>query len=358
MTFDNTVTLRVGGNDYAGWLSVGIEAGIERLARSFDIGVTSSWPGASAADIARRVKPGDACEVRIGADRVITGWIDATPISYDKSSISVSIRGRSKTADLVDCSATNSPGQWSRLSVERIADALASTYGVSVLAEIETQVPVAVHTIEQGETVSESLDRLLSPLGLLATDDGDGNLVLISIGMHRADDALELGKNILSGDAALDDKDRFRTYIVKGQAKAADDLDGTGGKYHSSGTAVDDKVLRPRVLIIKQSGQGDGGKVADRATYERDHRKARAAASTYEVQGWRQSSGALWTPNMLVQVRDSVLGWDTEMLITEVAYSLGDGKELCRLSVGPKAGYIAPVVVHALKKAKKVTYVE
>jgi len=41
----NDVTLLVGGREYGGWKAVRIEAGVERVARSFDLSVTSSWPG-------------------------------------------------------------------------------------------------------------------------------------------------------------------------------------------------------------------------------------------------------------------------------------------------------------------------
>ena len=63
--------------------------------------VTDRWPGQS--DIPRRIRPFDACQLYIGPDLVMTGFVDATPIRYDGKSVTVGVRGRSKTADLVDC---------------------------------------------------------------------------------------------------------------------------------------------------------------------------------------------------------------------------------------------------------------
>ena len=51
----------------------------------------------------RRIRPGDLCQVFIGNDLVLTGFVDATPIRYDGNAVGVGVKGRSKTADLVDC---------------------------------------------------------------------------------------------------------------------------------------------------------------------------------------------------------------------------------------------------------------
>ena len=97
----NQVRLVVNGQEFGGWKSVRIEGGIERQARSFDLEVTDRWPGQT--DIPRRIRPFDACQVFIGNDLVLTGYVDATPIKYDGKSVGVGVKGRSKTADLVDC---------------------------------------------------------------------------------------------------------------------------------------------------------------------------------------------------------------------------------------------------------------
>ena len=97
----NQVRLLVGSSEYGGWKAVRISAGIERQARDFDLDVTDRWPGQTS--IPRRIQPGDVCQLFIGPDLVLTGYVDATPIKYDGRSVSVGVRGRSKTADLVDC---------------------------------------------------------------------------------------------------------------------------------------------------------------------------------------------------------------------------------------------------------------
>jgi len=345
------VTLRVNGVDFAGWLDVQIVAGIERQARDFTLSITRVWPGAT--DIPRRVRPGDVCEVWIGSDKLLTGHVDATPISYDKESVTVGVKGRSKTADLVDCAADFGKGQWRGRKIESIAADLAKAYGITVQSEVETGAVIAEHQIQPGETVFESVSRLLALRQLLSTDDAEGNMVLVNPGSGgRAETALELGKNVLSADAPLDYKDVFGTYVCKGQ-RAGSDLDAAENIAESISSSTDANVKRHRLLVITQSGQVDTQMCRDRVKYEAVYRAAKALETTYKVQGWRQADGSLWLPNQLVRVRDGVIGFDDEMLIVEVTYQIGSDGTFAFLKVGPLAGYIPSPEATKKAKAKK-----
>lgn len=375
----NDVTLRVAGQDFGGWKSVRIEAGIERQARSFDLEVTDKWPGNT--EVTTRIKPGDDCEVRIGDDLVLTGYVDATPIQYDGKTYSVAVRGRSKTADLVDCCppdsasavtggdtwkhlgvlgpgesakvvkpATSKPSnQWRGKKLEQIAAELAAPYGIRVIAETDTGAAIADHQLQQGETVFESIDRLMRLRHVLSTDNANGDLVFIEVGgAGRAGTALELGKNVLAASCGLDYAQVFTEYVCKGQRAGDDDESGVAVAEIQS--SVVDKILgRRRVLILRQSGQVDEGTAGDRVEYERAHRAAKAIETEYVVQGWRQEDGALWVPNQLVRVRDPLIGFDTDLLIAEITYKIDERGTVAALKVGPEDGYITK----AAKAAKK-----
>lgn len=379
---NNLVRLQVNGLAFGGWKAVRIEAGIERQARSFTLTITDRWPGSDG--LQRRVVPGDACEVRIGDDLVLTGYVDATPISYDGSSVSVSVQGRSKTADLVDCCPittgslvapasrwsggagqgarkavavpVQASAQWRRQRVETIAAALAAPYGVRVYVDpgVNTGAPVAEHHVQVGETVFESIDRLLRLRQLLSTDNATGDLVFIDVGSAgRASTALELGKNVLEGSAQLDFSGVFSEYICLGQRAGDDDAFGSdaneeeastedAGEQWQIGTDArvrDAMATRRRVLVIKQYGQADEGSCQDRADYERSSRRGKALQATYTVAGWRQADGQLWQPNQIVRVRDPLIGFDTEMLVAEVTYQLDDSGAIAQLRVGPVDGF-------------------
>lgn len=347
---EEVVRLVINGDSHEGWLDVRVTAGIERQARDFTLSVTDRWPGSN---VARRVKPGDLSELYFGRDKVLTGYVDATPISYDGSNISVSVSGRSKTADLVDCSAQHGSGQWRNVSVLHIAQELAAPYGVKVLAEVDAG-SIAEHQLDPGESVFESVDRLLTQKALLATDDGDGNQVLTRGGQRKASTALVLGENILSCSATLDFKERYSEYICKGQ-RAGNDQDFGAAAAQMLARVPDSGITRHRVIELRTEGQGDLAACRDRVRWEAAYRAGKSYEATYVVQGWRQANGELWQPNMLVHVRDPLIGFDLELLISEVEYAQGEGGTQCTLKVAPAAAFalLAEVPKPSGKKGKK-----
>lgn len=313
------VTLTVNGQDYAGWMDVDIGAGVLRLARDFTLTVTWDWPGNQGGDV--RIRQGDRCEVRIDGELVLTGYVFGTPVRHDAKSLSLSIKGRSLTADLVDCCPDDKPGQWRNQTIENIARALVKPYGITVVNEAGDRTMVKDHTVKPGETVFESLDRLLTLSRLLAMDDGRGRMVMVRPGSAgRAHDRLARGENILTGESELDFSNVFSEYVAKGQQSGSDDDDDEENSAQVAASSVDTRVSRHRRLVIRESGQITKELAQWRADWERESRISRALEATYTVQGWHQSNGTLWRPNMVVRVVDQIIGFDRDMLISEVSY--------------------------------------
>ena len=338
MANKNTVTLTVNGLDYAGWLSVRIEAGVERIARSFELAVVLNWPGNNGNRLG--INPGDLCYLAIDQDLVCTGFIDATPISYDADHITVMLRGRSLTADLVDCSADNTPGQFNNQLPEKIIEQIADDYGISVIVQTATGAAITQHQIQQGETAFESIDRIAKLRQFLVTDDESGNIVLATPGSNgQATTALQLGINILSASAGFDYSEVYTQYQVKGQKSGTDDSFGPAAS-SLLGTATDSTLTRARVLIVRQSGQADQGTCQQRADYEAGIRKAKSGEIRYRVVGWRQADGTLWKPNTTVQVIDANMGVNTSLLISSCQYSLDDSGLFCDLTVIPPEAFL------------------
>ncbi len=285
---NNTVFLRVNGRDWGGWTSVRISAGIDRIARDFNVSITRQWPGGE--DVPP-VKNGDAVEVLIGDDLVITGWVEALPLRYDAQTIMTGIVGRSKTADLIDCSA--SPAQHNGKNLFLIASALARP------------------------------------------------LVLGRPGSMKAATALVLGENILSCDTERSVRERFSSYLVTGQRPGTDDDFGEATIAAIRQSTGDAGVTRYRPHTIQQSGTATTDSCKSRCEFEARQRAAKTLETTYTVQGWRQGNGELWKPNQAVVVYDPLNGFDNETLvIAEVTYSQDNNGTLTEIRVGPADAYL------------------
>jgi len=350
---NNTVFLRVNGHEWGGWTSVRISAGIERIARDFSVEITRSWPGDNDQSSRQsRIKNGDLVEVFIGTDQVLTGYVEATPVRYDASSISTGISGRSKTADLIDCSAT--PSQYSGLSLVQVAAALAKPFGITVTDGGVTGGALQGIQADQGESVMDVLNKGMGLQQALAYDDATGNLVIGDIGNRRAHTALVLGENILTCDTEKSIRDRFSTYQVSGQRAGNNDDFGEATTTAIRAKTIDGGLTRYRPMIIRQTGNATTSTCTDRAEFEMRQRAARTDEVTYTVQGWHQGDGSLWQPNLTVIVYDPVLGFDNrEMVIAEVTYQQDGNGTVTEIRVGPADAYLPKPPKPGKRKTKK-----
>lgn len=348
-------SLKVFGRDFAGWTSLEVVSSLENAARSFSFSAAERWPGDSNPI---HLKPGSPCEVYLGKDKVVTGYIDAVDISYSSADHSIAVRGRSKTADLVDCSAVFKPGSWRNQLLENIATDLAAVYGVTVKAIVDTGKKIGRHKTQSGEKVYDSIERMARLRALLITDDADGNLLLTRAGHFETNKAgqviasqtgttdsataLVVGENIISGSASFDLSGRYSEYRVKGQ-RAGDDID-FGEVLQTSGESEDDEVKRTRILVITAEARADAARCKVRAAWEAANRYGQSLSLEYTVQGWRQRDGSLWVPNQMVVVVDDFAGIDGAFLVVEVVYRLGGSGSTTLIKLAPVEGYepIAP----------------
>lgn len=323
------VILQVNGANYSGWETVSVTLGIEQIAGSFDLTVTERWPNQPQA---WRIGLGDACRVLIGKDTVISGYVDDFDPGYDKQSHSIKITGRDKTGDLVDCAALHQSGEWRNASLTRIANDLCSPFGIKVVAAVDVGKPFGSFAIWHGETAFEALDRAAKMRGVLLVSDGLGNLMLTRAGTARIATPLVKGKNIERASGQFSWKDRFSQYLVKGQSPArvatwdSPSAVADEPKHHfQTKASVTDPAItryRPHVTIAYQ---GDGSTYQDRAVWERNIRRGKGSRISYTVSGWEHSAG-IWLPNRLVQVQDEFMGYDGDLLISQVRFSLTESE--------------------------------
>jgi prophage tail gpP-like protein len=325
---EDRVTLDIGGQLWEGWTEVSIRRSLETLAGGFDLQLTERWPDQPAR---RTILPGVACRLRIGADTVITGYVDTVETAYGKDSHGIAVRGRDATGDLVDCSATNRPGQWSGISLDRIVNELCAPFKVPVRISADTGAPFNDFRLNEGETVVSALERLCRMRAVLRMADGQGGLLLTRTGHARAPAAIVLGENVLSARGRFDDSQRFSEYTVKGQQPAVDGITPEAAAAPSA-VARDGGMGRYRPLVIIAEDQGNEDNFRDRARWEATVRAGRARGASYTLASWR-ANGALWHPNTLVAVRDPFLGIQREMLISEVAFTLNDSGSRTELTV-------------------------
>lgn len=170
-----TFTLTVNGQRYERWEEIRVTREIDRMATDFNIMVSERFLG-SAPDFP--LAPFMPCTVAIGADVVLTGYIDNYLPEAEADRHSVRITGRSKTEDIIDCTPDIQGGQFAGYKLDAIARAIGQSvrqpYPIDLVVQTDVGEPFPDATIERHETGFAFLERLCRLRSILATDDEQG----------------------------------------------------------------------------------------------------------------------------------------------------------------------------------------
>ncbi len=324
------------GNQLYGWTSFRVTRGIERCPSDFEIALTEKYPGQAAAYVAQ---PGDQCQAFIGDDLVITGAIDRFIPSINKGAHSIILIGRSKCADLVDCSAEWPGGQISGASALGIAQKLAEPYNIFVRGAVDTGPVIPQTILMRGESAFEIIERTCRYRALLAFDDVDGNLILSGVGTTMAASGVAEGINIESASVVYSIDQRFSDYVAILQAVDAFRDSGEAGYFIA--TVQDPGVKRHRLkYIIAEAAYGGIDVSKKRILWEMARRYGRSTALHVRVDSWRDSAGILWTPNTLIPVSiPSLKVTNVQWLIGEVSYLRDEDGTHADLVIMPPAAF-------------------
>lgn len=353
------ITLRVDGQIYGGWQKVRITRSLRDIAGDFELSLTRKWDNANEMVI----KPLSACTVHIGNDLVLTGYVDDFIPSYDAREVSWVVSGRSKTSDLVDCSAIYKTGQWTNVTLDRVARDICAPFGIDVVVECDLGDAFPRVAIEQGETCFELLDRLAKQRAVLLTTNDQGQLVLTQASETPMGVSLVLGENILAARGNFSMRDRASEWIVKGSSYAGGatwDNAATSTIGGQKAVVTDPAVTRyrPRIIIAEDVTTVAGA--SKRGQWQKQRSIGEGTQTEITVAGWRTQGmkgdhGPLWRINRMCPIKDDIQGLDESWLIVTVTLMEDDknGREAI-INLTPREAMLIPAEV-VKKQTKEVT---
>lgn len=340
----SNVELFIDGVIFSGWISVRVTRSIEQLAGSFELEIM--MPGQA---VPNSLRAGLPLKLTINSQAVITGYLDVVSQKITESALTVSVQGRDKTGDLVDCAAIYKGGQWKGQTLAQIAADLCAPFGIKVhwlLNDTQAAKPFGSFTLELSETVSDTLARAARHRGVLVTSNAEGDLVFTQAGNVQTD-TLTLGENLLGCDYSVDWRNRFSEYQIKGHS-------GGGGKKGDAktaaliaapkGKAADDTITRYRPRVVLADQKIDAESARQRALREERRAIARSIRFQCSVRGWFRENGGLWEPNLLTRVSAPRVGVEAQsLLISQVQFSLdASGGETTTLTLAPREAFLVP----------------
>lgn len=366
------LALLVGGRRYRGWTDVRVTRGLLQCSSDFDIAVSERWQGQQDP---WQILPFAPCQILLGSDPVLTGYVNDYGPTIDAHSHAVRITGRSKTQDLIDCGMDIPSGQFAGYTLAAICVAVCKLYTIDVVvATPRASMVVPNANIQRCETAWRFLERLCRLAGVLATDDELGRLVLADIGASRFSGRLQVPGNVSSARGKLSSRKRFSHYIVKGQMRAAVTPSGysnLGGEHGASpppvaavqtqieAVAIDPTVPRYRPHVAIAESQLSQAQMQERANWMMNYAAGQATQASLQLRGgdvsaWRQPDGTLWQINQLGPVTVPQLAIDQDLLVVKVTLGLNDrGGHHTELEIGPIEGYVPDPAEVKLKKGKR-----
>lgn len=348
------VFISLADRQLSGWENVEITRGIELCPSVFRVGLTEYSPVGSDSMILR---PGEACTVLLGKDRVLTGFVDRHQIELAPRSHGIEIVGRGKCQDLVDCSALW-PGQViSNSTVLQVAQRLAQPFGITVTGQGDTPVgsgsvlPYIVVPI--GESCWSVIERLCAVAGLLAYEQPDGSLYVgpgftvaqsVSSGplARRAASGFREGVNVLSARAMFANDARYSQYLAH-RVSVEQFRNVSSESYNLVATATDDGVNRYRVLafVAEAGNEPDLPQAQATAYWEAGRRWGRSRMVHLTTDAWRDADGVLYEPNTIVTLELptlKIVGQD--WIVSEVTYRKSEAGTTCDLTLMPPQAFL------------------
>lgn len=337
---DDTVTLVIDGERISDWQEVSITRGMEVMPPQCQLALTFAAPGheLNLPDFA-------SCEVYVGQDLLITGYVQRTTISVSARSHQIVLTVAGRCQDLVECSAITADRtqQVNDASIKMLADALCGPLGVQVVLEGSAGPVLPRVNVSMTDRVWDVLDSNARYAAKILIEDEAGRLVITDVGTTAMSSGFDEGINLESASFTFDASIRYSDYIAANNANQQF-LD-LGPLNTLEGDVHDDEVPRVRPLVVVSNLAMESKSFAvEQAKYEFARRVGRSQVLHIQTADWRDTAGKLWTINSLIEVELPSLLFDRQqMLISEVTFVRGlQGQHANVTLMPPSAFTVAP----------------
>jgi prophage tail gpP-like protein len=315
-----TVTVVVGNQRYDSWISVNVRGSVKEAARSIKLVVAAEF---GADQVAQAFKDQTPIAAYAGSDLIFTGYVDdLQPELGPDGPSTITISGRSKGADAIDCSADHTKPDYVGKTLHEIAKDQ-DVFGIGFTTDTKFD-PIDRFRFNPGESLFRGLEILARDHGVTLAGQPDGGVKFTTAGAvpPRQPGFLAQGVNIQRGSSSHNSANRHSNVHVHGQS-----YKGVGKQNTAIDAEAKDKtVKRVRPVHVLHKGHATDKRVKKHAEHRRNREAGGGLTAIITTPGWRDETGALWTPGNKVWVSSPFLMISQDMLI-EAADYLQDGEQ-------------------------------
>ena len=322
------ITVVVGGQRYDSWVSVNVRGSVKEAARTVKLVVAAEFGAAAVAQGVQDQTPiaVDAGGARLfpgygagyaGDDLIFTGYVDdKQPDLGPDGPATITISGRSKGADAIDCSADHTKGDYVGKTLDQIAQDQ-DIFGIGFTTDTTFE-PIDRFRFNPGETLFRGLEIVARDHGVTMAGQPDGGIKFTTAGANppRQPGYLAESLNIKRGSSSHNSANRHSSVHVHGQS-----YKGAGRQNTAiNAEAKDDTVQRTRPVHVLHRGHATDKRVKKHAENRRNREAGGGLTAIITTPGWRDETGALWTPGNKVWVSSPFLDISQDMLIETIDY--------------------------------------
>jgi prophage tail gpP-like protein len=307
------IRVEVGGDVFTAWEQVKVRSAFDEACRSYSLKAANEL-GAAATHA--RFALGVELKIFANDDLLLDGYVDRRRPKLGEDETEIVIIGRSKSCDLVDCSAVHDSGDFENMTAVDIGNAIAA--GIAARFETDqTLEKVEAYSLAQGKTIFTVVEELCRDQNKTLTGTAAGNVLVTKAGTRRHAGGLYEGVNIIEAEGDHNACNRHSKYIVRGQS-----VTGHGAEaLEIEAVANDGKVRRFRPLIIVQKETSSKARAKGRAATRRDRAAGYALGCDVTIQGCRDEAGTVFEPGRLIWTESETLGIAQDMLIESADFS-------------------------------------
>jgi prophage tail gpP-like protein len=336
-----------------GWKAVRISRSIEVATSSFELSCS-----ADANTLKLISKEGAPVKISIGDDVVLSGFIETIEQTLAPRAHLITLSGRGKLADLVDCSCRIDKVN-ANTSLAALCAAIATPYSVNVFVPsngtqaILDKLPVLPRQIVSiTETAWEVIERYARYCGMLVFESEEGELTISTAGTELGASGIALGQNVEAIVCTKSTLGTFSTFnaVLSAYSAGADDEGVTNLPVVTVVAKSSTGRLRPTYFVSEQSAT-DRRFVEKRVNWMASRSYGRSRRVRVLVDSWRDASGSPWIPNTNYPVSAETVGIpeNTILLLAEVTFILDKLGTHAELVFGPRQGFLPePIALDVL----------
>lgn len=322
-----SLKVRLNGQDYTDFIGAAVARSMETAATAFTFTSTAN------PDNLFPIKNGDKVEILADGETVCIGFVEDISVSYDAASHTITIKGRSLLADLVDSTVGEIKEFEGQVNFEDIIRTVLDSLTlidikiINKAGKIENFSASDITSAETGQNAFDFLELYARKRQVLITTNGSGNLVIARAGQITSLARLKhmVGandNNVLSATLRDNKADLFNRYTANSQLNPVNLKPGSNAKHitDQASSRFDTFIRKSRVFEFNAEESSDAFTLHDRAGWEANIRRARAKTYTAKVQG-HSAGGVVWEPNRLHRVDDDFTETHAKLLLKSVTYN-------------------------------------